>query len=195
MPLDLGRNIDLHSLHPWGREGRLQARKSRRRAAPGPGRKQQQPPPLPRQRKSVASSATSSGACSVFNVKHGSKSEAKVRKNRAAFLSSQNQILSGSGSLPGVPDASSLRTCQCSKQMTKRRCLCSGRKQSRKTKGGGRSKGRGRGGGGDKHACHLSLFGIEKLQQRRQENSSLLSPLSPFLPFAFLGPVKNETRL
>lgn len=89
----------------------------------------------------------------MFNVKHGSKSEAKVRKNRAAFLSSQNQILSGSGSLPGVPDASALRT------------------------------------------CHLSLFGIEKLQQRRQENSSLLSPLSPFLPFAFLGPVKNETRL
>lgn len=44
----------------------------------------------------------------MFNVKHGSKSEAKVRKNRAAFLSSQNQILSGSGSLPGVPDASAL---------------------------------------------------------------------------------------
>ena len=100
-------DIDLHSLHPWGRGGRLLARKSRRAgAAPGPGRKQQEPPPLPRQRKSVASSATSSGACSVF--KHGSKGEAKARKNHAAFLFPRNQIASGSGSLEGVRGAGCL---------------------------------------------------------------------------------------
>lgn len=193
MPLDLGRNIDLHSLHPWGREGRLQARKSRRRAAPGPGRKQQQPPPLPRQRKSVASSATSSGACSVFNVKHGSKSEAKVRKNRAAFLSSQNQILSGSGSLPGVPDASALRTCQCSKQMTKRRCLCSGRKQSRKTKGAG--EGQGPGPRGWRGQTCLPPEPVWNRKITAKEARKFLLPLT-LPPFCVLGTcVKNETRL
>jgi len=101
-------DIDLHSLHPWGRGGRLQARKSRRAgAAPGPGRKQQEPPPLPRQRKT-----TSSGTRSVF--KHGSKGEAKARKNHAAFLFPQNQMASGSGSLEGMRDAG----CLCSENLS-----------------------------------------------------------------------------
>jgi hypothetical protein len=65
-----GGNTDLHSLRPWGRGGHLHACKQRRTRA-APGMKQQEPSPLPRQRKPGDSSATSSGASSVF--KHGCK--------------------------------------------------------------------------------------------------------------------------
>uniref|UniRef100_A0A0A9A875 Uncharacterized protein n=1 Tax=Arundo donax TaxID=35708 RepID=A0A0A9A875_ARUDO len=96
-----GRNINLHSLHPWERGGHLLARQ-RRRTRAAPGRKLQEPYPLPRQCKSRASSARSLGAWSVF--KHGSKGEAKV-KNHAVFSSHRTKLLVA---LEGMP----LRTCQ-----------------------------------------------------------------------------------
>lgn len=166
---NLGRNTNLHNLHPWGRGGRLQACKSRRRGAARTGRKLQEPRPLPRQRKSVASSAISSGACSVF--KHGSKGEAKARKNHAAaFLFPQKQIASGSGSLEGCRmwDASALRTCQYSMQMTQKKMPVLWPQASRSTKGGARPRGPRRG----QTCLPPEPAWNRKLQQRRQENSS-----------------------
>ena len=158
-----GGNTDLHSLRPWGRGGHLPACKQRRTRA-ALGRKRQEPFPLPRQRKPGSSSATSSGAFFVF--KHGSEPGwGKARKKHAASLGfPQDQIASGSGRDAG---------CLCSEDLSvaskwhERRCLCSGRKQA-----GTQKEGRG-----GTECLPPEPAWNRKLQQRRQENSSTLSPL------------------
>lgn len=157
-----GRNIsiNLHSLHPWVRGDRLPACKGRRRTQAAAVSKQQEPPPLPFAKQSRRWCLLGKkGSRSLLFVQTWKKARVRPRKrSRKQFGTRQPSLLTQEVELPVAVGRGGLWGPVSSKWHKKEdACIPA---WSKGTKGGAR---------GNRHACHLTLLGVEYWSKGKEE--------------------------